>query len=133
MAPEEQMTTRWPSWWRLTAVSTIVERVDRRGSCVFSSTMDEVPSCSQRLCAGSAICALVATWLGTELDDYSEMLLHLGSLSHGYSVEITWSVSMRKSSTVQLSHYSFALCMSTQTLSNKPQSSSTGRTGAYFR
>jgi len=43
MAPEEQMTTRWPSWCSETAVSTIVERVESKGSCVFSSTMDEVP------------------------------------------------------------------------------------------
>ena len=43
MAPEEQRTTRWPSRRRPTAVSTIVERVLSRGSCVFSSTMDDVP------------------------------------------------------------------------------------------
>ena len=43
MAPEEQRTTRWPSRRRPTAVSTIVERVLRRGSWVFSSTMDDVP------------------------------------------------------------------------------------------
>jgi len=37
------MTTLCPSLRSLTAVSTIRERVDRRGSCVFSSTMEEVP------------------------------------------------------------------------------------------
>lgn len=43
MAPEEQMTTRWPSRRRPTAVSTMVDKVLRRGSWVFSSTMDDVP------------------------------------------------------------------------------------------
>jgi hypothetical protein len=43
MAPEEHRTTRWPSRRRPTAVSTIVERVLSKGSCVFSSTMDDVP------------------------------------------------------------------------------------------
>jgi hypothetical protein len=43
MAPEETMTTRWPSACSLHAVSTMRERIDRRGWCVFSSTMDEVP------------------------------------------------------------------------------------------
>lgn len=43
MAPEEQMTTRWPSRRRLMAVSTIVERIDNSGSCELSETIDEVP------------------------------------------------------------------------------------------
>ena len=43
MAPEEQMTTLWPSWRRLTAVCTMVEMVGRRGSWVFSSTIEDVP------------------------------------------------------------------------------------------
>jgi len=44
MAPEETMTTRWPSAWSLHAVSTMRERMERRGWCVFSSTMEEVPA-----------------------------------------------------------------------------------------
>jgi hypothetical protein len=43
MAPEEHMMMRWPSLRRATAVSTMVERVDRRGSWVFSLTMEDVP------------------------------------------------------------------------------------------
>jgi hypothetical protein len=43
MAPEEQMMMRWPSLRRATAVSTMVDRVDRRGSWVFSLTMEDVP------------------------------------------------------------------------------------------
>jgi hypothetical protein len=46
MAPEEHKTTRCPSWRRLTAVSTIVDREERRGSWVFSSTMEDVPAFS---------------------------------------------------------------------------------------
>jgi hypothetical protein len=44
MAPEETMTTRWPSAWSLHAVSTMRERMERRGWCVFSSTMELVPA-----------------------------------------------------------------------------------------
>lgn len=43
IAPEETMTTRWPAACRLHAVSTIRERMERRGWCVFSSTMEDVP------------------------------------------------------------------------------------------
>jgi hypothetical protein len=43
MAPEEHMTTRCPSRRRPTAVSTMVERVLKRGSWVVSSTIDDVP------------------------------------------------------------------------------------------
>jgi hypothetical protein len=45
MAPEDTITTRWPAARRLHAVSTMRERIERRGWCVFSSTMDEVPAC----------------------------------------------------------------------------------------
>ena len=43
MAPEETMTTLWPSLRSFTAVSTITLSVDRRGSCVFSWTIELVP------------------------------------------------------------------------------------------
>ena len=43
MAPEETMTTRCPSLMRATAVSTIRERIDKRGSCVFSWTIELEP------------------------------------------------------------------------------------------
>lgn len=43
IAPEETMTTRWPSWRSLTAVSTIRVTTDRRGSQVFSSTIELLP------------------------------------------------------------------------------------------
>lgn len=43
MAPEETMTTLWPSFLNLTAVSTINVRMGRRGSWVFSSTIELVP------------------------------------------------------------------------------------------
>jgi hypothetical protein len=43
IAPEETMTTRWPSACSLHAVSTMRERIDSKGWCVFSSTIDDVP------------------------------------------------------------------------------------------
>ena len=43
MAPDETMMTLWPSSLNLTAVSTIDVRMERRGSWVFSSTMELVP------------------------------------------------------------------------------------------
>lgn len=43
MAPEETMTTRCPSLMRATAVSTMRERTDSRGSCVFSLTIELEP------------------------------------------------------------------------------------------
>lgn len=75
MAPEEHITTRWPARRRPTAVSTMVESVLSKGSCVFSSTMDDVPGrrvsgvCSQAL-PGPVL-------LYTELDYNGEVTLHL--------------------------------------------------------
>jgi len=43
MAPEETMTTLWPSLRSLTAVSTMKLRLGKHGSYVFSSTMELVP------------------------------------------------------------------------------------------
>jgi hypothetical protein len=43
MAPDETMMTLWPSFLNFTAVSTIDVRMERRGSWVFSSTMELVP------------------------------------------------------------------------------------------
>ena len=43
MAPEETIMTLWPSLRSLTAVSTMRERIEMRGSRVFSSTMEDVP------------------------------------------------------------------------------------------
>lgn len=43
MAPEETRTTRWPSLCSFTAVSTMTVKMDSSGSCVFSSTMEDVP------------------------------------------------------------------------------------------
>jgi hypothetical protein len=43
MAPEETMTTRWPSACNLHAVSTMRVRIESSGWCVVSSTIDEVP------------------------------------------------------------------------------------------
>lgn len=43
MAPDETMTTLWPSFLNLTAVSTMRLRIDSRGCRVFSSTMELVP------------------------------------------------------------------------------------------
>jgi len=45
MAPEETMMTLCPSFLSLTAVSTIDVKMESRGSCVFSSTMELVPKC----------------------------------------------------------------------------------------
>ena len=43
IAPEETMTTRCPSWIKLTAVSTMRESMDNSGSCVFSWTIELEP------------------------------------------------------------------------------------------
>jgi hypothetical protein len=43
MAPDETMTTLWPSLRSLIAVSTIRERMERMGWWVFSSTMELDP------------------------------------------------------------------------------------------
>lgn len=43
IAPEETMTTLWPSFRSLTAVSTIRVRMGSRGSWVVSSTIELVP------------------------------------------------------------------------------------------
>lgn len=43
MAPEETRMTRWPSFMRETVVSTMTERMERRGSWVVSETMLLVP------------------------------------------------------------------------------------------
>jgi hypothetical protein len=43
MAPEETMTTLCPSLIKLTAVSTMRESVESRGSWVFSWTMELEP------------------------------------------------------------------------------------------
>ena len=37
------MTTRWPSLRSLMAVSTIKDKIDRIGSWVISSTIEDVP------------------------------------------------------------------------------------------
>ena len=51
IAPEETMTTRCPSLMRATAVSTMRERMDNRGSCVFSWTieLDPIRKASQQV------------------------------------------------------------------------------------
>lgn len=43
IAPEETMTTLWPSFRSLTAVSTIRVKIGSRGSWVVSSTIELVP------------------------------------------------------------------------------------------
>jgi hypothetical protein len=43
MAPEETMMTLCPSRRSLIAVSTIKDKIDRIGSCVVSSTIEDVP------------------------------------------------------------------------------------------
>ena len=79
MAPEEQMTTRWPSWRRLIAVSTMVDRIDSRGSCEFSETMDDVPMACQTVHFFFMYCL---EFEPTELDDNGEMLSRLGGSLH---------------------------------------------------
>lgn len=43
MAPEETITTRCPSLTSLTTVSIMRERMEMKGSWVFSSTIELVP------------------------------------------------------------------------------------------
>jgi hypothetical protein len=43
IAPDETMTTRWPSFRSLMAVSTMRLRMDNSGSWVLSSTIELVP------------------------------------------------------------------------------------------
>ena len=83
MAPEETMTTRWPSFMRATAVSTMRERIDSKGSCVFSWTieLDPMKRSSQQLYPS------IPHSLHTELNHDGEMFLALhaylfGNVSH---------------------------------------------------
>ena len=76
MAPEEQRTTRWPSWRRATAVSTIVDSVDSSGSWVVSSTIEDVPV--ERSVSARALCAdSNGLQEDTQFDNDGEMFLHL--------------------------------------------------------
>jgi len=43
MAPEEQRMMWCPAWWRATHVSTMRVRVESRGECVLSLTIEDVP------------------------------------------------------------------------------------------
>lgn len=75
MAPEDTMTTLCPSLRNWTAVSTISDKVERSGSCVFSSTIELVPARRQ-----SEIRWFMVGLNNTKLDDDSEGLrtLHDG-------------------------------------------------------
>jgi hypothetical protein len=78
MAPEDTITTRWPAACRLHAVSTMRERIERRGWCVFSSTMEDVPGRvgqSLRYCHRESMYYIVFT----KFDDDGELT---GLLSH---------------------------------------------------
>ena len=44
MAPEETMTTRWPSLLSRTTVSTINDKMESIGWCVVSSTIELDPN-----------------------------------------------------------------------------------------
>ena len=48
-APDETNTTWWPSLRNLATVSTIKVKIERIGSCVFSSTIELVPARKNKL------------------------------------------------------------------------------------
>ena len=54
MAPDETIMTLWPSFLSFTAVSTIDVRMERRGSWLFSSTIELVPEKSACLSASGS-------------------------------------------------------------------------------
>lgn len=85
MAPEEHITTRWPARRRPTAVSTMVERVLSKGSCVFSSTMDDVPDGSVSGVCSQAHFGLVLQC--TKLDDDGQVALHLARYARVVSLD----------------------------------------------
>jgi len=95
IAPEETMTTLWPSFRRLTAVSTIRERMERRGWLVFSSTMEEVPFRIVKVRPDNNY-NLCRFWV-TKLDHDSEMFLHDVDWNFAtYDQSLEWA--MRESS-----------------------------------
>ena len=55
MAPEDTMTTRLPFFRSLTAVSTIMLRLESRGSWLSSSTIELVPRSQVRRVLGRAV------------------------------------------------------------------------------
>lgn len=77
MAPEETIMTRCPSFLSFTAVSTMRDKMDIRGSLVFSSTMELVPISPISLCPSLS----VDVQEPTKLNDNSQLLLPL-CLSH---------------------------------------------------
>lgn len=69
MAPEETIITRWPSLRSLTAVSTIRDRIDIRGSRVFSSTMEDVPG--YHVSKMFKVDAIARVWYSKKIEIYS--------------------------------------------------------------
>ena len=77
MAPEETMTTLCPSCRSLQAVSTMTESVESRGSWLFSSTMELVPT-NGGVSGRGLLSAQAQAIQRTEFDDDGETcLLHL--------------------------------------------------------
>ena len=74
MAPEDTITTRWPSLCSFTAVSTIAERTDKIGWCVSSSTMELEPVDYDWVSASSS---KFCNKLHTKLDDDGQSVLSL--------------------------------------------------------
>lgn len=73
IAPEETITTRCPSLTSLTAVSTMRDRIDNKGSCVFSWTIELVPGSVHR----QKQLAFRRLALRTQFDDNCEMSVAL--------------------------------------------------------
>lgn len=71
MAPEDTMTTLCPSRRNLMAVSTIKDNIDRIGSCVISSTIEDVPITTVSL---APLFMLGIGMVGTDFNDYRQML-----------------------------------------------------------
>lgn len=73
------MITLWPSLRNLTAVSTIRESIDIRGSRVFSSTMELVPITYISIYSYSGLPRGIRL---TQLYDNSQLFLPLLTLRH---------------------------------------------------
>ena len=72
MAPEETMMTLCPSFLSFTAVSTIDVRMKRRGSWVFSSTMELVPKGKSSLSAAVFLLSLVSPFFKPPLTKFND-------------------------------------------------------------
>ena len=100
IAPEETITTLCPSLRSLTTVSTIAVRIDRRGSCVSSWTMELVPSCYQQQVR---LYFSLTLWPFTKLYNNCKLLFHhmMGSGAFSRNIKFPTSTPLASSTSIK--------------------------------